>query len=91
MTYKDILPYCLFFKGEELMPSYLSQTDARLWLAEKKVCEEFPFLISYENPRTSLAAAVYSFLGKWYPFQFGDYINRYFEKAPELKDSLQLV
>lgn len=91
MTYNEILPYCLFFNGEELVPSSLDQTDGRLWLAEKKVCEEFPSLVSDENPRTSLASAVYYFLGKWYPFKFGDYMNRYFEKAPELKDSLKLV
>ena len=66
MTYKEILPYCLFFKGEELVPISFSQTDARSWLAEKKVFEEFPFLVSEEDPRTTLAAAVYSFLGKFF-------------------------
>lgn len=91
MTYKEILPYCLFFKGEELPPKSFNQEDECLWFAEKIICEDCPGLISKDNPRISLAEAVYSYLGKWAPYKYDALMDYYLDKDPELKDSIKRI
>lgn len=91
MTYKEILPYCLFFKGEELAPKSFNQEEEYLWFAEKIICENCSSLVSKDNPRVTLAEAVYSYVGKQAPYKYNTLMDYYFDKAPELKDSIKRI
>jgi hypothetical protein len=84
MTYEEILPFCLFFKGEALVPQqYNQQNEGQLWLAEKMICEEFNNQIRATNPTKDIAGLVAAYIGKWNPYGFQSVMKTYFNKLQD--------
>lgn len=78
MTTQDIIQYCFFYKGEELIPSKFDQkNEGKLWVAEKFICEEIPHLIDKKNPRNSIKQYIESYVSKWSPYKYDDIMNTY--------------
>lgn len=51
------------------MPASLEHTNAgKLWIAEKKVCDEFYDLVGYESPHKDIANLIEAYVGKWDPY-----------------------
>ena len=82
MTEQDLLKYCYFYKGEELIPADFDKKDeGKLWEAEKFVCEEIPHRIDEGNPRKSIRSWVESYVGKWDPYNWREVMAVYDNRA----------
>lgn len=80
MIEQEIILYCHYWKGEELMPMAITDKDEqRLWFAEKMICETMPQLVTRDNPRKSLDEAVAAYVSKWAPYDFEDTLRVYFK------------
>lgn len=78
MTEQDLLKYCLFYKGEELLPrDFDKKNEGKLWVAEKFICEEIPHLINEKTPRKSMAGYIESYVGKWAPYELKGVMETY--------------
>lgn len=78
MTTQDIIKYCFFYKGEELIPpKFNKKNEGKLWVAEKYICEEIPHLIDEKNPRKSMQLYIESYVGKWSPFKYNEVMETY--------------
>lgn len=65
--------------------SFDKKNEGKLWVAEKYLCEEAPFLIKENNPRRDMANYVAAYVGKWSPYNFYDIMQTYFLKNTDLK------
>ena len=78
MTEQDLLKYCHFYKGEELVPQgFDRRNEGKLWVAEKFICEEIPHLIDEGNPRKSIVGYIESYVGKWAPYELENVMETY--------------
>ena len=91
MTEQEVMKFCHFYKGEAMIPqSFDQKNEGKLWVAEKVICEEFPNLIERNNPRRKIAELIAAYVSKWMPYEFGDIMNVYWEKVPDLKADIML-
>lgn len=83
MTKQDLLPYCLYYKGEDEVPTNLFNRDdslskkGLLWRAEKFVCERISERIDKDKVSEDMAAWVGAFVGKWAPYEWEDIMSNY--------------
>ena len=91
MTEQEVMKFCHYYKGEAIVPlSFEQKYEHALWLAEKYICEELFNQIEEENPRRYIADIIASYVSKWMPYEFGDIMNVYWEKVPDLKADIML-
>ena len=70
MLEQDLLKYCFYYKGEVLNPfDDKHQNEGRLWIAEKMVCEEFPYLVDEKDPQKQMASLIANFVYDNLPFR----------------------
>ena len=94
MTYEQILPYCLFFKGEPIVPQqYDQKNEGELWFAEKMICEDLCEKITLNKPHKQIAEWVAAYVSKWDPYGFESVMETYFEKAQNqsLKEAIMRI
>ncbi len=89
MIETTIIPYCHYWKGEELMPlSVTDENEQRLWYAEKMICETMPQLVRKDNPRQSLDNAVAAYVSKWGPYQLEETLRVYFKNDATYEEDI---
>lgn len=81
MTETQLLKFCLYYKGEALIPLSLDGTDeGKIWQAEKFACESMQNLIDETDPARSFASAVGAYVMKWDPWEADNILKPYFAK-----------
>lgn len=74
------------------MPDSLNHTnEEKLWIAEKKVCDEFYNLVGYENPNKDIANLIEAYVGKWDPYGVHSTMETYLEKAKQGSEDLKTL
>lgn len=87
MTKQDLLPYCLYYKGEAELPKNFFNQDGSLspkgllWRAEKFVCEKISPRIDEHKVIEDITAWVGAFVGKWAPYEWADIMSNYRQSA----------
>lgn len=77
---KILLQYCFFYKGEDEIPSeetWKSDFEHALWISEMTICVDMPHLVKGKDKKKSFHEWVIAFLGKWWPYQYAEYITAY--------------
>lgn len=83
MTETQLLKYCLFYRGEVLVPvEYDGKAEGKIWAAEKIICEQMPNDVDESNPALSMAELVSAYVGKWSPYKYADVMSVYLDKCP---------
>lgn len=90
MNLLEIKNLCSYYHGEDTCPlQYMHSVVAKLWHAEKSVCERYMSIIHDRNPSYYFTQYVVDKIIKDNPFDFEEIINELFLNNPTLQSGFE--
>ena len=73
---EELLKYCKYYHNEVISP-YTDSDSTLIWMAEKFLCNDGTNLVNEKDIKNSIYDIVFSYVGKWNPYEVRKIMSRY--------------